>query len=166
VSICYVREYRLTDHEVVQVRRRSPELLEADLFLEPGGMPPSHRHPNQAEQFHVIEGVLQIRIDGTRVDVGPGEDVDIPQNVSHSMGVAGDVAVRAIWRTRPALSTEQWWVALDTAGRRSASGRVSLPTMARTLRAHRREFQLAMPRLLTAPLLLILSSLPPWRPAQ
>jgi quercetin dioxygenase-like cupin family protein len=158
-----MREYRLTDHEVVRVREGSQQLLEAELFLEPGRMPPSHRHPSQDERFQVIEGVLQVRIDGALFDVGPGEELEVPRGSAHSMGVSGDVPVRAVWLTRPALSTEAWWAALDAAGRRSASGRVPLPVKARVLRAHRREFQLALPRFVTAPLLLILSWLPPWR---
>jgi quercetin dioxygenase-like cupin family protein len=157
-----MREYRLTEHEVVRVRERHAELLEAELFLAPGRMPPAHRHPSQDERFHVIEGVLRVRIDGTLIDVCPGEDVDIPRGASHSMGAATDIPVHAVWLTRPALSTEAWWAALDAASRRSPSGRVPLCQSARALRAHRREFQLALPRLVTAPLLLLLSWLPPW----
>jgi quercetin dioxygenase-like cupin family protein len=158
-----MREYRLTDHEVVRIRRRRPEVLEAELFLQPGRMPPAHRHPSQDERFHVIEGVLQVRLDGRLIAVGPGETLDIARGIAHSMGAAGDVPVHAAWLTRPALNTEAWWDALDSAGRRSASGRVPLPVAARVLRAYRREFQLDLPRFVTAPLLLILSGLPPWR---
>jgi quercetin dioxygenase-like cupin family protein len=155
-----MREYQLTEREQVRVRSRSAELLDAELFLSPGRMPPAHRHPSQDERFHVLEGVLQVSIDGALVNVGPGEDVDIPRGTTHSMGVAGDVPVHAVWLTRPALGTETWWAALDAASRRSASGRVPLPMAARALRAHRREFQLAMPHFLAVPLLLILSWLP------
>jgi quercetin dioxygenase-like cupin family protein len=158
-----MKEYRLTGNEVVRVRERRPELLEAELFLEPGRMPPAHRHPSQDERFHVIEGVLRVKFGGTQIDVGPGEDLDIPRGTSHAMGVVGDVPVHAVWLTRPALDTEAWWTALDAAGRRSASGGIPLPISARALREHRREFQLALPRFVAAPLLLILSWLPPWR---
>jgi quercetin dioxygenase-like cupin family protein len=157
-----MREYRLTGHELVRVRQRGPELLEAELLLEPGRMPPAHRHPSQDERFHVIEGVLQVRLDGTLIDVRPGEELDIPRGIAHSMGVAGDLPVRAVWLTRPALRTEQWWAALDAASRRSAGSAIPLPVTARVLRAHQREFQLAMPRFVTAPLLVALSWLPPW----
>jgi quercetin dioxygenase-like cupin family protein len=162
MSILTMREYRLTEHEVVRVRERRPELLEAELFLEPGRMPPAHRHPSQDERFHVIEGVLQVRLDGRLIDVGPGEDLDIPRGTPHSMGVTGDVPVHALWLTRPALNTEAWWTALDAASRRSTGRRIPLPISARALRAHRREFQLALPRFVTTPLLLMLSWLPPW----
>jgi hypothetical protein len=138
-------------------------MLEAELLLEPGRMPPNHRHPSQDERFHVIAGVLQVKINGTLINVGPGEDVDIPRGTSHSMGVVGVIPVRAIWLTRPALRTAHWWAALDAASRRSANRRIPLPVMARALRAHRREFQLALPRFVAGPLLPILSLLPPWR---
>jgi hypothetical protein len=107
--------------------------------------------------------VLRVRLDGTLIDVGPGEELDIPRGTPHSMGVASDLPVRALWQTRPALNTEAWWTALDAASRRSASGRIPLSITARTLRAHRPEFQLALPRFVTTPLLMILSCLPPWR---
>jgi uncharacterized protein YjlB len=152
-------EYRLTREERVSVRVRTIEMLEGELWLEPGGRrPPAHRHPRQDERFEVLQGTLSVKIDGSVVCVGAGEALDIPRGVAHTMAVAGGKSVRARWQTRPALQTERWWASLNDATERSRSGHVALPVLARLLRSHRNEFEVAPP--LAALALGILAMLP------
>jgi quercetin dioxygenase-like cupin family protein len=137
-------EYRLTQEERVTVRMRTTDLLEAELCLEPGGRrPPAHRHPAQDERFEVLKGTLSVKIDGSAVRVGAGEALHIPRGVAHTMGAADGNPVRARWQTRPALQTERWWASLDDAMGRSPNGHIPLRVLARLLRAHGAEFELA-----------------------
>jgi mannose-6-phosphate isomerase-like protein (cupin superfamily) len=132
---------------LVRVLRSGSELLEAELLLDPGRrMPPAHIHPAQDERFEVLEGTLRVKLGRAVVEVGVGETLEIPRGTKHTMGVGGGDRVKAIWQTRPALETERWWAALDAESRRSIDGQIPLPVMARLLRAHKSEFQLALPR--------------------
>jgi mannose-6-phosphate isomerase-like protein (cupin superfamily) len=153
--------YRLTPQEQVHVRHSTPELLEAELLLDPGRrMPPAHIHPAQDERFEVLAGTLRVRLGRTVVEVGAGETLEIPRGTRHTMGATGGSRVKAIWQTRPALETERWWTALDAESRRSPDGHIPLVVMARLLQAHRREFQLALPRPLAAAFLGLLAMVP------
>jgi mannose-6-phosphate isomerase-like protein (cupin superfamily) len=153
--------YRLTPKEQVRVLRETDALLEAELLLDPGRrMPPAHRHPDQDERFEVLEGTLRVKLGGTVVEVGAGETLDIPHGTKHTMGVGEGRRVKAIWQTRPTLETERWWAALDAESRRSPDGHIPLPVMARILRVHKREFQLALPRPLAAVFLGLLAMVP------
>jgi mannose-6-phosphate isomerase-like protein (cupin superfamily) len=158
--------YRLTPVEQVRILRSGAELLEAELLLDPGRRtPPAHIHSAQDERFEVLEGTLRVKLGRTVVEVGAGETLDIPRGTKHTMGMGGGRRVKAIWQTRPALETERWWAALDAESRRSADEHIPLPVMARLLRAHEREFRLALPRPLAAAFLGLLAMVPVRRQA-
>jgi mannose-6-phosphate isomerase-like protein (cupin superfamily) len=152
-------KYRLTPQEWVSVRVRTPELLECEVSIAPGGhRPPAHRHPAQDEHFEVLEGTLSVGVGDSAVTVGAGETLDVPRGVAHTIAAGGEHPVRAIWQTRPALRTEAWWASLDEAIRHSRNGRVALPVLARLVRAHRNEFEPAFP--LAGPVLRALAMVP------
>ncbi|MDX1628913.1 MAG: cupin domain-containing protein [Fulvivirga sp.] len=52
--------------------------------------PPPHYHANLDELFHVLEGTMEFIINGERKLVHQGESVDLPRNVIHTFGNAGD----------------------------------------------------------------------------
>lgn len=152
-------EYQLTPHERVRVLRRTPELLEVEATYAPGGKPPlRHRHPDQFERFAVLEGQLQVSVDGRTRVLHAGENTTIGQGRSHAMAAAGDAGARVIWQTSPALDTEAWWAGLDELGR-IHGGEPPLPAVARLLRRHGGVFELALPgplpRLIVAALALL-----------
>ena len=45
---------------------------------------PPHRHRNEAETIHILEGHFETTVDGNRIESGPGETVHIPKMVPHS----------------------------------------------------------------------------------
>lgn len=158
-SVSPLAEYRLTPHERVRVLRRTPELLEVEATYAPGGKPPlRHRHPAQFERFAVLEGQLQLTIDGRTRVLHPGDHATVGRGRSHAMAAAGEAGARVIWQTSPALNTEAWWAGLDELGR-AYDGDPPLPAVARLLRRHGDVFELALPgplpRLVVAALALL-----------
>jgi mannose-6-phosphate isomerase-like protein (cupin superfamily) len=106
--------YKLTASETVTVLRRSPELFEVEGRWGPHGKPPPpHYHPDQDEHFEVLEGTLTMKLDGEERKLSAGDTLDIPSGTSHQMWNAGDVGARALWQTRPARRTEDWFRAVD-----------------------------------------------------
>ena len=82
--------------------------------------PPLHLHPSQDEHFTVLSGLLHAIVDGVESDIRPGEVLEVPRGVSHQMWGDADESTQTIWRTTPALRTDQfycdlWQVAADNA---------------------------------------------------
>ncbi len=51
---------------------------------------PAHRHRNEAETIHVVEGDFEMEVDGTRLRASPGQTVHVPRGVIHSGAIVGD----------------------------------------------------------------------------
>ena len=155
---------RLTPRETVTLRKSSPELLEVEGSWAPGGEPPPpHFHPAQDEHFEVIAGTLTARVDGEQRDLGPGETLDIPRGTKHQMWNRGEEPVRAVWQTRPAGRTEEWFRSIDRLFRKGRVGRKGMPgplAFGVCLTEYRDVFRLAAgPDFLTRPLLAVLGAL-------
>ena len=80
--------------------------------------PPLHLHPGQDEHFTVLSGRLHAVVGGVEHDLGPGDVLEVPRGTSHHMWGEPDEATRTLWRTSPALRTDQffcdlWQVAAD-----------------------------------------------------
>ena len=80
--------------------------------------PPLHLHPSQDEHFTVVSGLLHAVVDGVERDLGPGDVLEVPAGTSHQMWSNSDEPTQTIWRTTPALRTDQffcdlWQVAAD-----------------------------------------------------
>lgn len=71
--------------------------------------PPPHLHPSQDEHFRVLQGRLSGTVAGVEVTAGPGEELDVPRGAPHVMWGDADEPTVAIWRTTPALRTDQMW---------------------------------------------------------
>jgi quercetin dioxygenase-like cupin family protein len=63
---------------------------------------PPHRHRDEAETIHVVEGELWMEVDGVRSELRAGETIHIPRGVLHSGGNAGPAAGRRVVIVRPA----------------------------------------------------------------
>jgi quercetin dioxygenase-like cupin family protein len=123
--------YNLTPHESVTVRSQSPELLEVEgIWSASGSAPPPHFHPDQDERFEVLEGELTALVDGSEQVLKPGDTLEVPRGAVHKMWNSSDGPTRAVWQTRPAGRTLDWWKAVDGLGRRHPPGRggISSPT--------------------------------------
>jgi quercetin dioxygenase-like cupin family protein len=63
---------------------------------------PPHRHHNEAETIHIVEGTFEIEVDGERSRLGPGETVHIPRGIVHTGGTAGQQPCRRVVIFSPA----------------------------------------------------------------
>jgi quercetin dioxygenase-like cupin family protein len=145
----------LTPSESVTVRRSTPEAVEVEVRYEPGGeRPPAHLHPAQDETFEVLAGVVSVRIGDVEHTYGRGETFEVARGTAHQLWNAGDEPARAIWLTRPAGRTLEWFEALDALQRSGRVTRNGMPgplTMAVLLTRYRDVFRIA--------------AWPPWRKA-
>jgi quercetin dioxygenase-like cupin family protein len=83
------------------------QLLEADLFVKPGGKaPPRHIHPFQEERFSVVTGSLTTWISGKESAVTAGEESVVPKGAVHTWWNSGDCDAHVRVEFRPAIRTE------------------------------------------------------------
>ena len=84
-------EYRLvTSHEDA-----GGEYVEMEWTLPPGAFaPPPHVHPTQAEEYEVLEGRLDVMVDGNWRTLGAGDSATVPARASHTFRVPGPEPVR------------------------------------------------------------------------
>jgi quercetin dioxygenase-like cupin family protein len=50
---------------------------------------PAHRHKNEAETIHVVEGDFEMEVDGQRSQLSAGETIHVPRGVVHSSANIG-----------------------------------------------------------------------------
>jgi mannose-6-phosphate isomerase-like protein (cupin superfamily) len=94
---------------------RSTEETSGELFesthwydaREPG--PLVHVHPNTDDSFEVIEGTLEVCIDGQWRSLQAGEAVTVPAGVPHTFRNASDKPVKVISRIQPAGRSEAFF---------------------------------------------------------
>lgn len=55
----------------------------------PGWSLPAHRHANEDETIHILEGEFEMEIGGEPIRLSAGETVHIPRGVVHSGGNVG-----------------------------------------------------------------------------
>ena len=63
---------------------------------------PPHRHLNEAETIHIVEGEFEMHVDGTHTRLDPGQTLHIPRGVTHSGGNVGDRPGRRVVMFSPA----------------------------------------------------------------
>lgn len=108
--------------------------------------PPAHFHPEQDERFTVLAGALTVRLDGVERRYRPGETVQIPRGVAHTMHNAEPDETRVRWEVMPALRTAGFFAAM--AAEQPGTGKFArLTRLATIMREHRREIALTKPPL-------------------
>jgi mannose-6-phosphate isomerase-like protein (cupin superfamily) len=108
---------RLSDRQVLRVVRETPEELELEATWDPGGPPPpAHLHPAQDEHFEVRAGELAAVVDGVEHTLSAGDTLDIPRNTPHKMWNASGERAVALWLTRPAGRTAEWFRTMERLG--------------------------------------------------
>jgi quercetin dioxygenase-like cupin family protein len=137
--------YRLTPQQTLTVTKSSADtggsLLEVETTWTDGGdLPPAHLHPAQDEHFKVLEGQLRALVADSERLLGPGDELHIPRGTVHAM-TATEAPTRAIWQTRPALRTEEFFAGMDNVVARGGS----LLAYAPVFRAHAPEVRLTKP---------------------
>src|SRR5439155_1642061 len=113
--------------ERIVISQSSGDVLEFDLFLQPGGhVPAGHVHPRQEERFSVIDGRMRFRVGRHTILAGPGDTLLVPQGTPHWFGNCGPSVARLKVEVRPALrmrelfetsvardSQRGWWTRLE-----------------------------------------------------
>jgi mannose-6-phosphate isomerase-like protein (cupin superfamily) len=92
----------------LKLLRISDEVLELEAsYSGEGGLPPEHLHPQQDEQFEVLEGAVRAVINGEERRYVAGDAFAVPARTPHQM--AGDGPARVHWEVRPALRTAEFF---------------------------------------------------------
>src|ERR1041384_4781855 len=68
--------------------------------------PPPHIHPRQVEEYRVIEGSLDVMVDGEWNTIGPGESASVPAGGSHTFRNPTGGTIRVSNWHRPAIDFE------------------------------------------------------------
>jgi quercetin dioxygenase-like cupin family protein len=91
------------------------ELLETVNWVGPRtGGPPVHIHPSAEESYRVIEGTLEVCIDGRWHTLHAGEKATVPAGKPHTLKNASAEPVRLINTHSPALRFEAMFRELQT----------------------------------------------------
>jgi mannose-6-phosphate isomerase-like protein (cupin superfamily) len=86
------------------------ELFEATNWVGPEmGGPPVHVHPTAEESYEVIEGALDVFVDGEWRTLRSGESAMVPAGVPHTLRNATMEPVRLVNIHRPALKFESFF---------------------------------------------------------
>ncbi len=84
------------------------ELLETTNLVGPGSAgPPVHAHPGAEESYHVLEGALEVFVNGEWKTLYAGDTVTVAAGTPHTVRHAGDHPTRLVNVHRPALRFEQ-----------------------------------------------------------
>jgi len=100
------------------------ELLEVNGWLGPHQpSPPVHVHANAEESFEIVEGRLDVKLDGIWRTYGAGQLAVVAPGHRHTLRNAHDEPVRFINRHRPAADYESFYrdmASLASTGRMGA----------------------------------------------
>ena len=116
-------QFQLSPTQTLTVVERGESFV-VDAEWQPGGTgePPNHLHPGQDEHFEVLEGELQVEVDGRPLTIRAGETLSIPRATPHRMWNASAAVARARWATTPAGRTEEWFALIDGVNRGTVDG--------------------------------------------
>lgn len=106
-------EFHMPDGSCYVVRRPSAEtggeLVEMEFVLPAGCVPPPpHAHRSQVEEYEVLEGQLDVVVDGVWRTLGPGESASVPIGLLHTFRNRSGQVVRVRNWHRPALRFEDF----------------------------------------------------------
>lgn len=93
--------------ERIVIRHSQPDVLDFDVFLQPGAhVPAGHTHPHQEERFWVVAGRVRFRVGGRELLAGPGSALCVPSGTRHWFGNVGTGVAQVRVQVRPALRME------------------------------------------------------------
>ena len=97
---------------------------------------PAHSHDHYEETIYGIEGVLSWTVDGTRIDVGPGQALCIPRGAVHRFDNHGTQDVKALCAITPAAIGPQFFRESAAVMNAAAGGPPDRVKMADIMRRH------------------------------
>lgn len=114
---------RMSIHFLQTKKDTGGKLLEMEATYQPHSTEPlMHYHPNQAEDFTVLEGELTVTVRGETSTLKAGDSLHIARGVQHAMYNASNNKTVVNWQVRPALDTEHL---LETTAGLAADGKVN-----------------------------------------
>ena len=105
--------FEMPDGSAFTVRRAAAETggeySEMELSLPPGHVPPPpHIHPQQVEEYEVLEGSLDVTVDGQWRTLRSGESASVPRGALHTFRNRSGAVVRVRNWHRPAMRFEDF----------------------------------------------------------
>ncbi len=97
---------------------------------------PAHSHDHYEETIYGIEGVLTWTVDGTRIDVGPGQALCIPRGAVHRFDNDGSQDAKALCAITPAAIGPQYFRESAEVIHAAAGGPPDRVKMAEVMRRH------------------------------
>ena len=97
---------------------------------------PAHSHNHYEETIYGIEGVLTWTVDGTRIDVGPGQALCIPRGAVHRFDNNGAADVKALCAITPAAIGPKYFREAADVINAAAGGPPDRAKMADIMRRH------------------------------
>jgi putative monooxygenase len=115
VSTAITRTVKIAQDEVVANTKRggdirvtlSPKTVGCTsgfggvVTLEPGDYITEHYHPYSEEFLHVIDGALEMALDGEKIPLAPGDSLLVPIGVRHRLVNTGDTTARCAFHLSP-----------------------------------------------------------------
>jgi quercetin dioxygenase-like cupin family protein len=101
------------------------EVLNVEMWVEPGGGVPPHIHPAMEERFDVLAGRPSFLAGKEWRTAAPGETVVAPPGVRHAYRNTGDEAAHVVCHARPPSSLQEFLedaAALGRAGKLTHRG--------------------------------------------
>lgn len=89
-----------------------------------------HRHRNEDETIHIVDGTFDVVIDGVERELGPGDTVHIPRGTVHAIRNSGPATGRRVLVFHPA-GLEHFFLEAGTASPDDARDPRDLLTLAR-----------------------------------
>jgi quercetin dioxygenase-like cupin family protein len=85
------------------------EYVEMEFVLPPGCVPPPpHIHPQQVEEYEVLEGAFDVMVEGSWRTLGPGESASVARGALHTFRNRSGAVVRVRNWHRPAVRFEEF----------------------------------------------------------
>jgi quercetin dioxygenase-like cupin family protein len=82
------------------------DLVVCHVSIEPSKGHNFHRHPNQEEVIHVIEGTMEQWLDSEKKVLGPGDSVFIGRDTVHASFNVGDDTLKVLAILGPSVGEE------------------------------------------------------------
>ena len=95
--------------------------VEMDCTVDPGSGTMIHYHPEQEESYRVLDGTLEVFLEGRWRALPAGESLTVPRGAVHGFRNASGAPARFLNVHRPALGFERH---LETVDRLARSGKV------------------------------------------
>ena len=110
--------------------------------------PVEHYHPVQREVFTMLEGQLNVKINGLEQVLKAGDVLHVPANARHAMWNNGTTKAVVNWKVTPALDTEYFLeTSMGLAADNKTNNRGMPPLLQVAVMAHRfsRVFRMSKP---------------------